>query len=130
MGMRLRWKRGSILSSNPDAQREGVVAPVSVSKLSVGGEIMPLKDPVQRKAYQKSYNAKYSEQFKSGTRLNLRNESVLIDNFDKNKSLLVNVDDMGNVIIPISLFLSTLIKYGVNYKEFVTQNKFGIEVQE
>jgi hypothetical protein len=91
---------------------------------------MPLKDPVQRKAYQKDYNAKYSEQFKSGTRLNLRNEPVLIDNFDKNKSLLVHVNEDGNVIIPISLFLSTLIKYGVNYKEFVTQNKFGIEVQE
>jgi hypothetical protein len=85
---------------------------------------MPLKDPVKRKEYQR----KYSQQYERGYNLNLRNEPVLIDNFDKNKSLLVHVDDMGNVIIPISLFLSTLIKYGVNYKEFVSENKFGIEV--
>jgi uncharacterized phage protein (TIGR01671 family) len=43
MGLCLRWKRGSILSSNPDAQREGIVAPLSVSKLPVGGERMIAK---------------------------------------------------------------------------------------
>ncbi len=92
----------------------------------------------KRRAYQRAYRQRTKEHRANYMREYYRKKCgglsrrppckpVLTDEYNLNNSVLMEVNEDGNVILPIGDFLASLNNAGVKYNEFVYENKFGIE---